>query len=123
MIILASLTFYSNSFGLSAISLMCLFSSLILLFTVKDVEQLIFAFIFAIISIIFLVLFFSSKTARLSFRLTNEQDYHILLGGSAISKHKKINKFIQKALQNSLKVMNGNEISNHSQSVRKGPPL
>ena len=121
---LASLTFYSKSFPFYlAMSLICLFSTLILLVTATDVEQLIIAFIVLIISIIFIILFFTSKTARLSFRLTNEQDYHILLGGLVISKHKKINKFIQKALQNSLKVMNGNGMSNHSQSVRKGPPL
>ena len=121
---LASLTFYSKSFPIYlVISMLCLISSLFFIFLSTSIFDIFLTSMAIIVGVVYFIAYFRTKTARLSFRLTNEPDYHILLGGVVTSKHKQINRFIQRVIQNSLKVMSGQEMPSHSPKIRKGPPL
>lgn len=55
-------------------------------------------------SIVFIGLFFYTRIARISFRLSDEQDYDILLASSAVKNSELMEKFIQKMLMNSMNV-------------------
>jgi len=57
-----------------------------------------------ILSIIFIILYFTEQTARISFRLADEQDYDILLSSSAVQDSELMQKFIEKILMNAMNV-------------------
>lgn len=67
-----------------------------------------------ILSLIFMALFFTSRTARISFRLADEQDYQILLTSGAVQDTNLMSQFISRLLMNS---MNHFEEADDSTSV------
>ncbi len=106
---LASVTYRAKTFPIF-IAVSILFGTIAFLcYIMASVESndpgpLLFAIFSTIISIISIGLYFSSKRARLSFRLADEQDYDILLTSNAVQDSNLMQLFIQKILMNSLKV-------------------
>tara|TARA_X000000368_G_C22819856_1_gene618524 strand:+ start:97 stop:657 length:561 start_codon:yes stop_codon:yes gene_type:complete len=106
---LASVTYRSKTFPIY-IALAILFGAVSFYFYLLAIMEsdnevaMLAGFIFTIFSIICIGSYFSSKRARLSFRLADEQDYDILLTSKAIQDSDLMQLFIQKILMNSLNV-------------------
>lgn len=107
---LASVTYRSKTFPIY-IALGILFGAVSFYFYLLAVMNpysnevaMLAGFVFTIFSIISIGSYFSSKRARLSFRLADEQDYDILLTSKAIQDSDLMQLFIQKILMNSLNV-------------------
>ena len=106
---LASVTYQSKRFPIF-LALGILFAAIsfvfyILAFTnTSNGVAILTAIVFTIFSVVFIGSYFTSKRARLSFRLADEQDYDILLTSNAIQESNLMRLFIQKILMNSLNV-------------------
>ena len=107
---LASVTYRSKTFPIF-IALGILFGAVSFYFYLLALTEpynnrvaMLTGFIFTIFSMISIGSYFSSKRARLSFRLADEQDYDILLTSKAIQDSYSMQLFIQKILMNSLSV-------------------
>jgi hypothetical protein len=66
-----------------------------------------YAWITLFMSMMFLLMFFLTKTARIVFRLADEQDYQILLKSSAVQNPDLMANFIERILMNSMDHFSG----------------
>ena len=106
---LASITFRRRTFPIYIIvSVFFFLLSCYTLFLALDSydgeSEMIFSLIFFIVSMSCILAYFYTKMARLSLRLADEQDYHLLFSSSAVKDSKRIQEFIQKVLMNALKI-------------------
>lgn len=110
---LASVMYRRRSFPIWIVLsfLSCLLGFLVF---AEDEDLFVFGLFGWFFCILFIVLFFTSRTARIVFRLADEQDYQILLTSGAVQDNKVMAKFINRILMNS---MNYFEEEDHSNEV------
>jgi hypothetical protein len=114
---LASVLYRRRSFPIWIV--LSVFSGLFGCLTFSGEEDLLFIGLAGwFFCLIFIVLFFTSRTARISFRLADEQDYQILFTSSAVQDTDLMSQFIDRILMNSM-----NHFENEHDVTTSAPPL
>ena len=118
---LASTTFRRRSFPIYIIlsvflGLFGLFLGWFSLSEAED-EMMVVSLLLLFVSLICIGLYFYTRIARLSFRLSDDQDYDILLASSAVTDSQGMQVFIEKLLMNALKVEDETIYSTGQQTV------